>query len=931
MIKRAVIRAPARGYVDGRFIGEEKESADALNGGHGKGRGKSGAGRRGKANADSVLSGDNIGNTTAKRRTRGGAGTGAGTGRGRAGGGTGTGGRSRGVSGTMTGQGARTDGAAGGRKRPPGQGGDRGADRGADRGQATKAQGQGVSQGRRQAQPRAGGQGRSQGQVPGQVSGQAQGQRQSREPGRTKGRSQGQRGPRAGGLGVDGQGTSPFISDLGQDPGLRGAGRTKQRRGSTGKKSPFRTGSALTHEISPTQGSDLRRLGDEAKSGQFAEALAASANVKRERLHKVLAQSGHGSRRDMEIMISSGRVMVNGIVATTGTQVAPGDNVLVDQRHVKLKFTEDMPRVLLYHKPEGEIVTTNDPGNRITVFDNLPRVETGKWVAVGRLDINTSGLLIFTTSGELANRFMHPRYEVEREYAVRILGELTEDQTKLLLTGVKIEDSAPKAARDDDDDRFNRIDADDDDEDEFEDETYDVEPDDDLALTPMQDDDEPPLAGELSGNQALAELPSARHQSDDQPADDQPSDQQPIDARFLGAAAASNNSGATTTTPFPRNPLAKFDVIEKRGGEGVNQWYHVVIREGRNREVRKMFESLGLTVSRLIRTRFGKVELPPRLLRGKMVELDESQVRSVLASAGMKVEGPVTPLISRGKNAGPRIPGESAESRTGRVGRGAGSGGGSGAGGAMPRGQNRTRQQNQRTRPEGTEPGLIESAGLAGPRNANSRRRGNSERNNGPRVEGQGNRQGNRPGNRQGQGQANAIGADGATVTDVDRIDDGNIEATHVGVDGIAIENNANQSRAPRQPRAGTSDRNETGGRGRGSPRGGRGRRAAGAPREAGLNSGNIESLPASEGSGNRAEAALAEAGGGNSVDVSGNGNAATRPDNRPRGKSRRTFRGRRRSGTGGGAGEQAGSADGSSSGNAGGSDSSGNAGGNTE
>jgi 16S rRNA U516 pseudouridylate synthase RsuA-like enzyme len=915
MIKRAVIRAPARGYVDGRFIGEEKEPADALNEGHGKGRGKGGAGRRGKANADSVLSGDNIGNTTAKRRTRSGAGAGAGTGRGRAAGGAGVSSRTRGVNGATAGQGARTDGATGGRRRPPGQG-----DRGGDKRQAASAQGQGVSQGRRQAQPRTGGQGRSPRQVPGQGSGQASGQGQSRDPGRTKGRtqSQGQRGPRAGGLGLDGQGTSPFISDLGQDSALRGAARTKQRRGSTGKKSPFRTGSALTHEISPTQGSDLRRLGDEAKSGQFAEALAASATVKRERLHKVLAQSGHGSRRDMEIMISSGRVMVNGIVATTGTQVAPGDNVLVDQRHVKLKFTEDTPRVLLYHKPEGEIVTTNDPGNRITVFDNLPRVETGKWVAVGRLDINTSGLLIFTTSGELANRFMHPRYEVEREYAVRILGELTEDQTKLLLAGVKIDENTPKAARDEDDDRFNRIDAGDDSEDEFEDEIYDVEPDDDLVPPAMPDDDEQPLAGELSGNQALA-APSVLHQSDDQPADDQPSDHQPIDARFLGAVATAS------TVPFPRNPLAKFDVIEKRGGEGVNQWYHVVIREGRNREVRKMFESLGLTVSRLIRTRFGKVELPPRLLRGKMVELDESQVRSVLASAGMKVEGPVAPLVSRGKNAGPRMPGESPESHHGRGSRG----------GDAPRGQNRTRQQNQRTGPEGGEPSGADSTGLAGPRSANSRGRGTSGRNKEPRGEGPGNRRGQEQG--QGPGQGNAIATDGTTFTDSDNTGNGNIEPTRVGLDGAAIDNNANQSRAPRQPRAGSGDRNETGGRGRSSPRGGRGRRASSAPRDTGLTSGNVDSLPASNGAGNRAEGSLAEAGGDN-TDGSGNGNVAPRPDNRQRGKSRRTFRGRRRTGTGSGAGAQAGGADGSSSGNAGGADhpsnsreSGGNAGGNTE
>jgi 23S rRNA pseudouridine2605 synthase len=323
------------------------------------------------------------------------------------------------------------------------------------------------------------------------------------------------------------------------DGAAGGRGQPRVRKNRTGKKTPFRQPQVSTaNALSPSEVTDLRRVGEEARSGQFAEALAAQAVVKRERLHKVMAQSGLGSRRDMEIMIATGRVMVNGIVATTGTQVSPGDNVMVDHRPVKLKFTEDMPRVLIYHKPEGEIVTTNDPGNRITVFDNLPKVETGKWVAIGRLDINTSGLLIFTTSGELANRFMHPRYEVEREYAVRILGQLTDEQKQNLLTGVSIEAE--------------------------------------------EDEDE----------------------EEDAPA--------PV--------------------------LARFDSIEERPGEeteGVNHWYHVTIKEGRNREVRKMFESQGLTVSRLIRTRFGNIGLPPRLTRGKMVELAPEQIRPILDWAGM--------------------------------------------------------------------------------------------------------------------------------------------------------------------------------------------------------------------------------------------------------------------------------------------------------
>lgn len=531
MIKRAVVLAPARGYVDGRFIGEEKESNDALGGR--KGRGK-GAGR-GKQ-TDSIL-GDNIGNTTRKKR-------------------------------------------GGGKGKPRGQG----AQGGGQGGEQKRSQGRGEGAGRNRQAP--------------SVLGQ---------DGKTNRRSK-RKGPpsadprNAGGL----TGAGPRGGNV---QGRDGAGQGgRRRKSSAGKNTPFRTAPASS--MSPTQSSDMRRMGDEAKSGQFAEALAASAHIKRERLHKVLAQSGHGSRRDMEIMIASGRVMVNGIVATAGTQVAPGDKVLVDQRHVKLKFSEDLPRVLLYHKPEGEIVTTSDPGNRITVFDNLPRVENGKWVAVGRLDINTSGLLIFTTSGELANRFMHPRYEVEREYAVRILGELTEEQTQKLLTGVKIEDD------EEDEDRFNRVDA----------PTMDLQ----------EDDDD--FVDEALPNVAPA---AVSHPHDDDDEDRQPSFDPPP---------------PSAPAPFVRDPLARFDVIEKRGGEGANQWYHVVIREGRNREVRKMFESQGLTVSRLIRTRFGKVELPPRLTRGKMIELSPDQVRSVLASAGMKVEGAKAPLEGRPQHGsrGPR-------------------------------------------------------------------------------------------------------------------------------------------------------------------------------------------------------------------------------------------------------------------------------------
>ncbi len=377
---------------------------------------------------------------------------------------------------------------------------------------------------------------------------------------------------------------------------------SKPRRNRTGKRTPFRapdrTQVAMPATSSPSQVADMRRLGNESKTGQFAEQLqAGNKEIKRERLHKVLAQSGHGSRRDMEILIASGRVLVNGNVASAGVQVGPGDVVLVDHRHVKLSFAPEFPRVLLYHKPEGEIVTTSDPGNRITVFDNLPRVENGKWLAIGRLDFNTSGLLIFTTSGELANRMTHPRFEIEREYAVRILGQLTEEQIQRLREGIDIDDAdADDAANDDADD-----DADDD-FDEYADE--DVS---DLFRDHEQDQE--------------------RHHTGEQEND--------------------ADAGAEVQAKFQGSTLARFASIEPRGGEGVNHWYHIVIKEGRNREVRRMFEALGLTVSRLMRVRFGKIELPPRLLRGKMLELDPAQVKDLLVWAGVPMEGMELPHVAQ--------------------------------------------------------------------------------------------------------------------------------------------------------------------------------------------------------------------------------------------------------------------------------------------
>lgn len=260
-----------------------------------------------------------------------------------------------------------------------------------------------------------------------------------------------------------------------------------------------------------------------------------------QRLHKLLALAGLGSRREMETLIASGRVTVNGQVAQVGVGVVPSDVVRLDSRPLHLPFEAEIPKVLLYHKPEGEIVSQDDPEKRATVFDKLPHIKGAKWIAIGRLDINTSGLLIFTTSGELANRFMHPRYEVEREYAVRIFGELTEGQMLQLTQGIELEDGP-----------------------------------------------------------------------------------------------------------------ASFDSIQPQGGEGSNHWYQIVLREGRNREVRRLFEAFQLPVSRLMRVRFGPINLPPRLKRGMMLELEAKEVLGVLEWAGLETpKKPPRQLSTREKeNAG---------------------------------------------------------------------------------------------------------------------------------------------------------------------------------------------------------------------------------------------------------------------------------------
>ncbi|CAM3959548.1 23S rRNA pseudouridine(2605) synthase RluB [Xenorhabdus thuongxuanensis] len=236
---------------------------------------------------------------------------------------------------------------------------------------------------------------------------------------------------------------------------------------------------------------------------------------KTEKLQKVLARSGHGSRREIEGYIQQGRISVDGKIATLGDriEVNPAIKIRLDGRILNIKEPQKtVCRVLAYYKPEGELCTRHDPEGRPTVFDRLPKMQGARWIAVGRLDINTSGLLLFTTDGELANRLMHPSREVEREYAVRVFGEVDNAKLRQLTQGVQLEDGP-----------------------------------------------------------------------------------------------------------------ASFKTIAFKGGEGINQWYNVTLTEGRNREVRRLWEAVGVQVSRLIRVRYGDIDLPKGLPRGGWAELGLEQ------------------------------------------------------------------------------------------------------------------------------------------------------------------------------------------------------------------------------------------------------------------------------------------------------------------
>ena len=278
-------------------------------------------------------------------------------------------------------------------------------------------------------------------------------------------------------------------------------------------------------------------LFDDVVSGRFddEETEVAAQPTKRvlapqveaPKLHKVLAQAGLGSRLEMEQLILEGRISVNNEPAHIGQRIQFGDQVKVNGKPVRFRVEPPPARVIAYHKPAGEVVSHDDPQNRPTVFRRLPRLQNGKWQSVGRLDLNTEGLLLFTNSGELANLLMHPRFGLEREYAVRVLGALNNEEKQRLLDGVKLDDG-----------------------------------------------------------------------------------------------------------------MAQFGSIENGGGEGSNCWYRVTISEGRNREVRRMFEAVGHAVSRLIRIRYGAMVLPRGLKRGACMVLDDADIRALARAAGEREPRP---------------------------------------------------------------------------------------------------------------------------------------------------------------------------------------------------------------------------------------------------------------------------------------------------
>lgn len=248
-----------------------------------------------------------------------------------------------------------------------------------------------------------------------------------------------------------------------------------------------------------------------------------------EKLQKVIARSGHASRRESERLIAQGRIKIDKRVAQLGDRVAGAERIYLDDKELFIAWQKPKQRVLIYHKPPGEICSRNDPEHPNTIFDNLPSLKVGRWISVGRLDINTSGLILLTNDGELANKLMHPSSEIEREYAVRVLGEVTDDDIAQLKEGVALDDG-----------------------------------------------------------------------------------------------------------------MAHFDKVSYVGGQGANHWYHVTLKEGRNREVRRMWESLGITVSRLSRVRYGLVQLPRWQKPGRWEDMEEKDMMALYESVGLHVIKPET-------------------------------------------------------------------------------------------------------------------------------------------------------------------------------------------------------------------------------------------------------------------------------------------------
>lgn len=335
---------------------------------------------------------------------------------------------------------------------------------------------------------------------------------------------------------IDSLGAAPEVTQAGADEAVRttrvepeheGAAQAGGGRNKKALKSESPGGYAFADVVSGQFDADV------AEAQGVAPKRVLLPQAETPKLHKVLAQAGLGSRLEMEQLILEGRISVNSEPAHIGQRIQYGDQVKVNGKPIRYRIDPPPARVIAYHKPVGEVVTHDDPQNRPTVFRKLPRLQHGKWQSVGRLDLNTEGLLLFTSSGELANRLTHPRFGLEREYAVRVLGALSSEEKERLLTGVQLDDG-----------------------------------------------------------------------------------------------------------------MAAFGSIEEGGGEGANCWYRVTISEGRNREVRRMLESVGHAVSRLIRIRYGAMVLPKGLRRGTFLELAEGDIRALMKAAG--VESAAKPVARLG-------------------------------------------------------------------------------------------------------------------------------------------------------------------------------------------------------------------------------------------------------------------------------------------